>query len=449
MASSGIFFFVLFVLYVSTAAAQNVHFGYGVYLPTTDLGSPLRTLRPIFNERANDFLLTEKYTSVTNNHAHTSNNQELYRSFGVTFAMNVPIKVLQLNIEASFNKIAGSKTSVKTTSVFVESYNQRIYLRNHARTVQTLPLNSDFLSDLRNLPEPPNSDSAWGPYRSFLNKWGTHYVSETFHGSWLRQWTVASSTATFTQRQMQAKACAKLTGLKGVLPNLEGCAGITLDDMRAAERIDTQDTREARGGSSATVSQLLSGNITNDLIRKFIEEGATSKEAVRYGFVPVWVPVLSQYMSSASKEWRVATALQAYYEGFLAFKCPLERLNTPATVLQQFRRHSNGKYQCVRQCQGCRLDKDCNLSGASGCYCYGNSCINALGPDGRAQVQPQKDNLDRNVLPNRSCEYNFPQCRCNTKSKEPNCGADNMIPIWDQGQNSIAIDSDILLYDEE
>lgn len=414
--------------------------GNGVYLPSTDVGTGIDPLGAIFDGNIGSYIREQPHAVLRTSKDFQHSSEALFREFGVTFDMTAPIKVLQLNFGASFSKISGSLSNVTSAFARVESYSKRVFLATGADA--QIPLSSAFLQDFRALPEPPQGalDSEWVSYRSFLFKWGTHYVSNIFFGSWLSQWSVASSTLGYSERQLEARACAKLksTTVSSAVPSIDACLGFTNNELSSSLALTSRDTLEVKGGEEDTAAALHTHR-NETLVQDFIRQGRTSNHTVRYGFTTVWRPLLARFSSATSSEFRRAMALEAYYNGFLAFGCTHRQISVSgsSTLLQEFRKKSNSaSYQCVRGCVGCRHNDDCNYNAVpAGCWCYGRSCI-AQDEDDRAQVQTRKDNLPKDEGPNRSCYYNaFPsECRCDINNKEdPHCDrTDNTIPIWDQ-----------------
>ncbi|BFI30377.1 hypothetical protein MPTK2_3g11600 [Marchantia polymorpha subsp. ruderalis] len=183
----------------------------------------------------------------------------------------------------------------------------------------------------------------------------------------------------YNQNAMKIKACVKAEGIKGQ-GALGACAGFSEAERRAASKLTTTDTKRVKGGSVATRSKLASGPATQALLQEFLSQDSVDDQPVRYEYLPVWDFLLGRSASNSDNAKR-AYALQAYYEGWKAYSCPLvvttgQTNNNAQMMVAEYTqdKRATGYYLCIRRCNGChQYNEDCH-------YDYGSLCCRSYGP---------------------------------------------------------------------
>lgn len=223
-------------------------------------------------------------------------------------------KGVSLSVDSEFSRVTGSETNVKVAEVHAMRFHSKTYIPR-GPDLNKLSLNDAFMKDFRRLPVFVNDshmDSAWSPFRDFMNKWGSHIVYVAYTGAVYQSWTSARSELQYSQWQMQAKACVKAEGLKNV-GALEACAGFDQSERQDSAKLTTTDTKRVKGGTAETRNKLASNLATPELLEKFLNEGGVDLQPVRYEYLPVWDFLRGRSDRNSDSDKR-ALGLQVYIQ---------------------------------------------------------------------------------------------------------------------------------------
>jgi len=250
--------------------------------------------------------------------------------------------------------------------------------------VAALPLN----------PANPQLKSSWQNYQIFLDKYGSHIVTEITLGSLIRQYVFQSVEMGYSESDYRINACVEFEG-----PTTAGdidsstCTGISSADVQAAESRTVSHQLIILGGSDKTRNALDSTR-TDALLEALMNEGRDNPQPVGYEYASIWDVIRTHFSSNSSMIARAST-LQQFYEGFLCFGC------TNVVIGGRQARFFNNQYDgnseltpvygCELIARGCHSSNhDCHIGGAgSVAYCYGPTCIEyATQPYGNPAQKP-------------------------------------------------------------
>lgn len=321
---------------------------------------------------------------------------------------------------------SGAKyTTAKITGVSLDviSYTRMHTLNPNCMT--TDQLDEQFKKDFAELPvvvTDPHVATSWEPYRTFINRYGSHVMTAVYIGSRLQQWSLAKSSSNYNYSNFAARACAQVEGPSGSGYSAQGCAGYTQEQKQKSLSFDMQTKLYVLGGTQETRAQLLNHR-TPELLEKFVQEADIADQPIRRGFKPI--AEIMSYASGIKGYKNIAQNMDAYYRGFYGFGCLPSVAPHTEVYLQKFVNVSSGglpSFACQIAAEGCHAEKtDCHIGGAiaSECYCYGPSCIiRGHSSTGRLMSIAQKDknHSGTNEGVNQSCYYTIgAKCECNTK----------------------------------
>lgn len=155
------------------------------------------------------------------------------------------------------------------------------------------------------------------------------------------------------------------------------------------------------GGDAKTRADLLnayskSESLDQNLLDHFMTAGNSSAAPIKFGYIPIWNLLTQLYQPTctastkgqpACKNYQRALALQAAYQGYMAYNCfkSVDSTNNPFQKMIALPANSLGitSYACHESKSGCRRDKDCHYHDdgfwgwkvVTGGYCYGSGCI--------------------------------------------------------------------------
>lgn len=263
--------------------------------------------------------------------------------------------------------------------------------------------------------------SSWSDYETFLETFGSHFVSTTHFGALVEQYNFAKSEKHYSQKDFEARVCGDFLGPTQVgLLNVTACSGIDTSKIDSASSLDMSSQFTVLGGTSAARTALLLDRSTEN-VRAFLET-ATDENAFAYQFTAVWNLLQSKYIGTP--HFGKALNLQHFVTGYLGHRCNYRKDSQSGYVLKQFMTaedHTPEKpsYKCVMPSQGCHSNNDCKV-GAWGtvCYCYGDSCVdyNSQQIAGKIINNPVirhaiKGSTKEGI--NQSCRYKlFSKCQC-------------------------------------
>jgi len=265
---------------------------------------------------------------------------------------------------------------------------------------------------------PSQQATTWMPYENFINTFGSHIVTEVTFGASIRQWSFSRASDSYTMRDLQISTCVEFEGPTNVGQlNVEGCYGISEDDIQQAESRSVESTLDVLGGSTDTRNSLFAGR-SDELLQSLMNEGVTYPQPIDYRYRPIWEVIQmmaegTDDATNATKMRTIALNLQQYFEGFLSFGCDQTSLDSIDTRNFLITGGSNEApvYSCQLVAKGCHSDDSCHVGGAfdTQTYCYSTGCfIYTCPPFGSrviqvAQQTDQTGGTNDNVNP--SCSY--------------------------------------------
>ena len=283
---------------------------------------------------------------------------------------------MKTTLDVTTKSISGGSLQVSGLSLDIYALKETAVFSTHC--LNTLPLSKALLADFEKLPvkvADPNNKNDWLPFDSFLQKYGSHIVTEANRGSRLRQWTFASSTEKYTERDFGVRACVDLSDDTGSL-DVSACSNITSEEKETVKKMTMSDTLVLKGGTSETRAKLREKRSAED-IQEFMKEAETSPGNVLYKFTSVWQILKERYLGSNDDDLARSLNLEAYYSAVLDFGCTATK--DGSVRLRWMEQNSASKmpdFSCKIAALGCQSDDDCHIGGSgSVCYCYGSSCV--------------------------------------------------------------------------
>ena len=283
---------------------------------------------------------------------------------------------MKTTLKATTKSISGGTLRVSGLTYDIYALKESMVFSQHC--INTLPLSKAFLDDFQKLPAKiadPNNKNDWLPYDTFLTTYGSHIVTEINRGSRLRQWTFASSTEKYSERDFNVRACVDLSDDTGSL-DVNACTDITSEEKESVKKMTMSDTLVLKGGTSETRAKLREKRSAED-IQEFMKEAETSPGNVLYKFTSVWQILKERYLGTNDDDLARSLNLEAYYSAVLDFGCTSSK--DGSVSLRWMEQNSASKipeFSCKIAALGCQSDNDCHIGGAgSVCYCYGSSCV--------------------------------------------------------------------------
>lgn len=308
------------------------------------------------------------------------------------------------------------------------------------------------MSDFKRLPteiDKPELSISWQPFYFFLNKWGSHLMSQITFGSKLETWESILDDSSGKSKSLEAKICL---GIDGPVPSLVGigaelCSQFSKEKREAARDITSNSNTVIVGGNERTRNNLISDGINNITLKQFLDSSSESDQAISYSFTPIWEIILQVYQynscvrnittgkydSPDCLDLQRCLNLEAAY-GFLSVKCN-KLTSTNGEVYQEFRETGEAgglnAYGCWNKKEGCtHTSTDCHFSG-TGCKAYGPSAFDKgkeIGNNFRTNIRGSAEGKIRDGI-NNSCYFSLKGCRCDKNWT----GELRDRNIWDQG----------------
>ncbi|KAL2619900.1 hypothetical protein R1flu_000105 [Riccia fluitans] len=193
---------VLLVLFSLNAATGSLpkaavrSLGRCVYLPDVTLESDHLSEPMIFDaDDLGELAKTESDNFASVNSNWFEESKTLKASIATEMGISGGYRGVELSVSSAFNKVTGHETDVKVADVHAVSYSSRTFVERGSNLYK-FPLKSDFLKDFQGFPvtvKDPHTDSAWGPFRDFMNKWGSHIVTAAYTGVVFQSWSSAKA----------------------------------------------------------------------------------------------------------------------------------------------------------------------------------------------------------------------------------------------------------------
>lgn len=315
-------------------------------------------------------------------------------------------------------------------------------------------LHPDFLRDFSRLPvhiKNPEDTSSWQEFYAFLNKWGSHVMTQITFGSRLEHWESHLDEGKLDLASLEAKACLAIEGPEPIADSLTTslCSKYNKTKREEASKIATNDHTIIIGGTEETRNALTLEGMSKENIKKFIESSPESNQAIGYNFTPIWeiyqqVSIGKGCMDDLDKGLKVSKNcddlqrclnLEAAY-AFDIVNCK-QLKTTNDVVYQKFEATDIESpiktYKCSVAKEGCsHTSTDCHYK-LGGCKAYGPSAFekgDEYGSSGlfRTKVRGLPEGGARDGI-NNSCNFNGIRCKCD---KLWSGGLPNRL-LWDQG----------------
>ena len=363
----------------------------------------------------------------------------------------LPLKIISVKATLLFNtKYDINKHNNIKTSRFIIMDETDIVTFENNDTCRRSNTNSEFISDFKRLPvkiTKPEINSEWQPFYRFLNKWGSHIMTQIIFGSKIERWESCLDAGNISKNELEAKACLEFSGPTSDI-TADMCSKYTKDEKEKSKSIETNRNTIILGGTRKTRESFILKGITDENIKAFLDSSDKSDQAIGHNFTPIW-EIYQQVsttdgclsdvdkgnpLSEECKDLQRCLNLEAAY-AYQTVDCEL--LKTPNDIIYQSFQAvrdipSVNTYKCVAAKEGCTdTSSDCHLS-KSGCKAYGPSAFvkgdNYFGNLYKTKIKGSKEGSTWDGI-NNSCNFSGAQCKCD---KMWSGGLPERI-LWDQG----------------
>ena len=369
---------------------------------------------------------------------------------------SLPIKVISvkptLNTSTKYDIV--KHKNIKTSRLILSNESSVVTFQN-TNTCRRSNVNEEFLSDFKKLPvqiNNPEKNIEWQSFNSFLNKWGSHVMTQIMFGSRFEHWESCINSNEDIQKSLAIKACLAIDGPAAeiTLITANACSKYNSEEIKQAMKIETNQNTVIVGGTSKTRKDLIEKRDEVNL-RNFLDSSDESNQAIGYQFTPIWeiyqqVSLNSGCIASLEggdksseecKDLQRCLNLEAAY-AYQAVKCG-ELKTTNGEVYQKFEKNDDildiNTYKCKASKEGCSHGStDCHM-GLGGCKAYGPSAFQK-----GDEYSEGKYRTDVRGLPsggshdgiNNSCYFNGAHCSCD---KLWSGGLSERL-LWDQADRS-------------
>lgn len=375
------------------------------------------------------------------------------------------------NLQGNF---ALKAVSVKPTIYFNTKYDStkhknittsRLVLSNESGTItfenndacRRDNLHPDFLEDFNKLPvkiRNPENPSAWQEFYAFLDKWGSHVMTQITFGSKLEHWESHLDEGTTDIKKLEAKACLEIEGPEPIAKSITSslCSKYDKSKREEASSIRTNNNTVILGGTDETRNKLLLNGLTDENIKKFIESSPMSNQAIGYHFTPIWeiyqqvaitkgcINDIDSGLKSSKNcdDLQRCLNLEAAY-AYDSVNC--EHLKTSNGISYQIFKANDPEsiiktYECSAAKEGCsHTSTDCHLK-FGGCRAYGPSAFEKGDEYGsesgkfRTKVRGDAQGGASEGI-NNSCKFSGAQCKCDKMWS----GGLPARTLWNQGRS--------------
>ena len=203
----------------------------------------------------------------------------------------------------SVTKRTNSKESnLSGISLVVEALVKKLRLSKDCLNDDNHNFKKSFIADLERLPlkiNRPWLQNSWRSYHDFLEEYGSHVVTSVLRGSRIKQMSFTRSSKSYSERELQVKACVSLAGtISAGNIGVSACTNVTKSESYKAYQMSTTDKRIVRGGSSATRNKLLH-DMSKELIERLMSEASETHSSVQHTFRAVWQILQSRFTSGS------------------------------------------------------------------------------------------------------------------------------------------------------
>ena len=249
----------------------------------------------------NESQITDELLAVNNNgstilsYKISEDTKEFFESIGLntTFDMSAKSATVSAKLEASLKtgKEITKDTYVKGYKMYQNSVYKNVVINTNI--YQNL-ISNDFKNDIEfiisqtNIEQP--SDADWEFYDLFLEKYGSHMINSIQFGTKFNYTLTISSNKEIQKTTL----LAAMSFEGGIVAGQGKKAGAKLEsEYSEAEKTElsnsnTSSSFEVYGGSPEAVSNLLTGDISEQNISTFISSGDNNPAKTNFGFVAIW-----------------------------------------------------------------------------------------------------------------------------------------------------------------
>lgn len=422
----------------SHALTAHEILGRSFYLPDIDIYNPKSNGFKVFKSINPSCYKSKALHETKEKKAYYSNTQEFYTSVGADGGLSGSIIgkfTMGVTLGAKAKKSFGGSVDVNGMSIEKYSLVKSLFLDENCFKNSQVEFTNDFIKTFDSLPLTINKPwlaNSWRHYRWFLRKFGSHFTVQLQLGASVKQWTFAKITNSYSQEDINFRACLDFSEIRG---NIDACVGFSNSDFKTEKAKDASSHLEVRGGKDDTRNKF-SIRKSEKLLEQILNEGRQIYSPVRYRYKPIWYIILTKFHNNTER-YAKAINLMQYYVGYEDFGCTY--IESGGTKLRSFEYQSNDprnpSFKCVLIKKGCHKNSDCQIDGVLGLgfrtHCYGPSCYEYTDPLFGLKAKcvkvrrSKKGNTKEGI--NQSCKYiPFPlhQARCLTNRFGPEV-------IWD------------------
>ena len=335
----------------------------------------------IFEPPPSKCIVKASNSSATSYFDYYANNKDFYKKLAVQSGLSAEFQSsfsLGFTLEAAAKSTTSKISKVSGTSLIVMALKDKILVKKDCLDDdQISTLKKRFLKALEELPltiEKPWRKNSWKPYRDFLKAYGSHVITAVDHGTCFRQMTFAESSESYSERDLQVKACASLPG-PAAIASVSACANVSKSELSKASKLRTSSRIYTIGGSRETNSKL-NRAMSKELIQQFMNEADDSPASIRHSLRAIWNVLQTRFSKGHPNNIR-AINLEYYYLGYLNYGCRYEE--SGGVEIRKFDYTSQSskiypEYKCSIASEGCHDDSDCHYRGFW-CSCRGLSCV--------------------------------------------------------------------------
>ena len=354
-----------------------------------------------------------------------ANNKAFYKSLGTQSSLGPSLQSaysLGATLDVATESTSTKTSNVSGTSLIVQALTAKIHVKkNCLEDDQVSTLQTRFVQDLELLPleiEKPWLKNSWKPYRNFLISYGSHVVTSTTYGSSIRQMTFAESSKSYSERDLQVKACASFAGPTSVgMLGVSACSNVSKNELSRASKMSVSEKRYTIGGRRETKSKLVNER-TQELIEQLMNEADDSPSPVEHTFRAIWNILQTRFKGGSDNNIRAAN-LEYFYLGYLNYGCDYKESGGVETQKFDYAKNSNPRYPeytCSLAAEGCHNDSDCHYRGFW-CSCKGRSCVEykALKQDTGFKMTADANN--KHYEKGHGCDFSLSRLECECKNE--------------------------------
>ena len=273
----------------------------------------------IFDPLSPECLTKKTLTSSSSKLYYYKNTNALYKSLASESSLSaslIYIFTLGTTVSVATKGKSSEKSEVSGISLIKQALAEKMYVdKNCLTNAKKSTLNKEFMEFFSTLPlkiKEPWLHNSWEAYSTFLETYGSHVITSEETGSRFQQMVFAESSASYSERDFQVRACISAAGPTDVGElGLSACSNVTNSEISQASKMTVSETRFVRGGLRDTNSALNNGKKSTELIKKLMNEADEAPMPVQHTFMTIW-SILQSRFKSGSKNYHRATNLQYY-----------------------------------------------------------------------------------------------------------------------------------------